>query len=102
MTALEICATLANSKIVSGSSRGDYEMAASADADPVLSAQMLARFAERCGGYDRENRFCQDNFEELKQAGYLNINVPKEFGGRGRNLAEVCREQRRLGYHAPA
>jgi len=77
-------------------------MAASADADPVLSAQMLARFAERCGGYDRENRFFEEDFRDLKQVGYLTINVPKEFGGRGRSLAEVCREQRRLGYHAPA
>jgi alkylation response protein AidB-like acyl-CoA dehydrogenase len=77
-------------------------MAASADADPVLSPQMLARFAERCGGYDRENRFFQEDFDELKQAGYLTINLPNEFGGRGLNLAEVCRQQRRLGYHAPA
>jgi alkylation response protein AidB-like acyl-CoA dehydrogenase len=26
--------------------------------------------------------------------------VPKELGGRGSSLAEVCREQRRLAYHA--
>jgi alkylation response protein AidB-like acyl-CoA dehydrogenase len=28
--------------------------------------------------------------------------VPKEFGGPGMSLAEVCREQRRLAYRAPA
>jgi alkylation response protein AidB-like acyl-CoA dehydrogenase len=28
--------------------------------------------------------------------------VPKELGGAGLNLAEVCREQRRLAYYAPA
>ena len=50
---------------------------------------MLARFAERCGGYDRENRFFQEDFDELKQAGYLTINVPKEFGGRGLNLTDL-------------
>jgi alkylation response protein AidB-like acyl-CoA dehydrogenase len=77
-------------------------MGDSADADPVLSAQMLASFAERCGGYDRENRFFEEDFRDLKEAGYLTINVPKEFGGRGLTLAEVCRQQRRLGYHAPA
>jgi alkylation response protein AidB-like acyl-CoA dehydrogenase len=32
----------------------------------------------------------------------LTIAVPKEFGGSGMNLAEVCRQQRRLGYFAPA
>src|SRR5262245_29862003 len=77
-------------------------MGASAAADPVLSEQMLAGFAERCGGDDRENRFFQEDFDELKRAGYLTINVPSELGGGGMNLAEVCREQRRLAYYAPA
>jgi len=69
---------------------------------PILPEQMLVGFAERCGGYDRENRFFEEDFRDLKEVGYLTINVPREFGGRGMNLAEVCREQRRLGYHAPA
>jgi alkylation response protein AidB-like acyl-CoA dehydrogenase len=77
-------------------------METTASGNVVVPEQMLARFAERCGGYDRENRFFDEDFRDLKEAGYLTINVPKEFGGRGMNLAEVCREQRRLGYHAPA
>jgi alkylation response protein AidB-like acyl-CoA dehydrogenase len=77
-------------------------MAATATGDTVLTEKMLAAFAERCGGYDRENRFFQEDFDDLKRAGYLTINVPRELGGRGLNLAEVCREQRRLGYYAPA
>mgnify|MGYP000043239361 FL=1 len=28
--------------------------------------------------------------------------VPKELGGLGLNLAQICQEQRRLGYHAAA
>jgi alkylation response protein AidB-like acyl-CoA dehydrogenase len=32
----------------------------------------------------------------------LTIAVPKEFGDRGMNLADVCRQQRRLSYFAPA
>ncbi len=67
-----------------------------------LSPDLLRRCAERVAGYDRENEFFRGDFDELKKAGYLTINVPKELGGRGLNLAEVCREQRRLGYHAPA
>jgi alkylation response protein AidB-like acyl-CoA dehydrogenase len=50
--------------------------------------------------YDRENRFFDEDFEELKNAGYLTMAVPKELGGMGMTLAEVCREQRRLAYHA--
>jgi alkylation response protein AidB-like acyl-CoA dehydrogenase len=73
-----------------------------AAAGEVLSDAMLAGFAERCAAYDRENRFFQEDFDALKGAGYLTLNVPKELGGRGFSLAEVCREQRRLAYHAAA
>lgn len=68
----------------------------------VLPDEMLKRFAERVGIYDRENRFFQEDFDDLKKAGYLTICVPKEMGGRGFTLAEACREQRRLAYYAPA
>jgi len=77
-------------------------MGSSATTEAVLPKELLARLAERCGAYDRENRFFQDDFDDLRTAGYLTINVPREVGGRGLNWAEVCREQRRLGYHAPA
>jgi alkylation response protein AidB-like acyl-CoA dehydrogenase len=63
---------------------------------------MLARCASRAAGYDKENRFFAEDFEELRAAKYLLLPVPQEFGGPGLTLAEVCREQRRLAYHAPA
>src|SRR5688500_12687401 len=66
----------------------------------LLSEDMLARFAERAPRYDAENRFASEDFEELRTAGYLLLNVPTELGGHGRTLAEVSREQRRLAYHA--
>ena len=69
---------------------------------PLLTDEMLSRFQRRAPEYDRENRFCTEDFEELRDAGYLTIAVPGEMGGRGCTLAEVCREQRRLAYHAPA
>jgi len=68
----------------------------------VLPDDMLQAFAERCARYDRENRFFQEDFDDLRRAGYLIMAVPKEFGGRGLNLAQVAREQRRLAYYAPA
>src|SRR5579859_7128779 len=67
---------------------------------PVLSDAILERCHERAPIYDRENRFFSDDFEELKKAGYLTIAVPKELGGLGMSLSEVCRQQRRLAYHA--
>jgi alkylation response protein AidB-like acyl-CoA dehydrogenase len=68
----------------------------------VLSDEMLVRFHERAPVYDRENRFFTEDFEELRDIGYLKLNVPKELGGLGLSLAQVCREQRRLAYYAPA
>ena len=66
----------------------------------VLSDDILARCAERAPIYDRENRFFTEDFEELRQAGYLRMIVPEELGGMGLSLAQVCQEQRRLAYHA--
>jgi alkylation response protein AidB-like acyl-CoA dehydrogenase len=66
----------------------------------LLSDEMLKRFWERAPGYDAENRFFDEDFAELKGAGYLTLAVPKELGGKGLRLAEVCREQRRLAYSA--
>jgi alkylation response protein AidB-like acyl-CoA dehydrogenase len=68
----------------------------------VLTEEMLARFASRAATYDRENRFFEEDFEELRAAKYLLLPLPSELGGAGMTLAEVCREQRRLAYHAPA
>ena len=70
--------------------------------DSVLSDDLLKRCMERAPGYDRDNSFCDEDFKELKEAGYLLAAVPKELGGLGLNLAQVCQEQRRLGYHTAA
>ena len=57
----------------------------------VLTDEMLQRFHERAPGYDRHNKFFHEDFEELRDAGYLNSAVPTEFGGRGLNLAQTMR-----------
>ena len=68
----------------------------------ALSDEIIAHCGDRAAAYDRENRFFTEDFEELRAAGYLKIAVPKELGGHGMSLADVCREQRRLAYRAPA
>jgi alkylation response protein AidB-like acyl-CoA dehydrogenase len=68
----------------------------------ILTPDILDRCAARAAGYDRDNRFFHEDFDELKAAGYLLASVPKSFGGAGLNLAEICREQARLAYWAPA
>lgn len=70
--------------------------------DSVLSQDLLNRFASRAADYDLRNSFCHEDFVDLKAAGYLTLPVPRELGGRGLTLAQMCREQRRLAYYAPA
>lgn len=77
-------------------------MTATAPVSSVLTDELIARCGERAAAYDRENRFFQEDFDELKQAGYLQMPIPRELGGLGMSLAEVCREQRKLAYRAPA
>ena len=67
-----------------------------------LSDSLLQGLSKRVAAYDRDNRFFSEDFEDLRKAGYLTMSIPKELGGQGASLADVCRRQRRLAYHAPA
>ena len=66
----------------------------------VLTDEILIRCHDRSARYDQDNTFFEEDFQELQEAGYLTLPIPIEFGGRGFNLADVAREQRRLGYYA--
>lgn len=77
-------------------------MTATAPVTPVLTDELIASCGDRAATYDRENTFFAEDFEALRQAGYLQMPIPREIGGLGMSLAEVCREQRRLAYRAPA
>jgi alkylation response protein AidB-like acyl-CoA dehydrogenase len=70
--------------------------------EALLTDEMLARFDERAPVYDRENRFFDEDFEELRASGYLNLAVPSELGGAGLDLQAYSGLARRLGYVAPA
>ncbi len=72
------------------------------DTCPILTMDLLHQMTERAAGYDRDNRFFHEDFQDLRDAGYLTMAVPREFGGAGLTLAEVGRETRRLAYYAPA
>ena len=43
-----------------------------------LSRKILERCWKRAPRYDRENRFFSEDFDDLKQAGYLTLAVPEE------------------------
>lgn len=71
-------------------------------AEKYLPTEVLQRFRERAGVYDRENRFFDEDLEELKSLGYLTLFVPDAYGGPGLSLHEVSRLQQRLASAAPA
>ncbi|WP_193070907.1 MULTISPECIES: acyl-CoA dehydrogenase family protein [unclassified Brevibacterium] len=71
-------------------------------AEKYLPDEVLERFRERAGVYDRENRFFDEDLAELKSLGYLTLFVPDAYGGPGLSLHEVSLLQQRLAAAAPA
>ncbi|HEY8319101.1 MAG TPA: acyl-CoA dehydrogenase family protein [Amnibacterium sp.] len=68
----------------------------------LLGDDLLARIHDRAAGYDRDNRFPDEDFAELRAAGYLAALVPERLGGAGLSLEELTAEQSRLAAAAPA
>lgn len=58
----------------------------------MLTPELLDRIRSRAAGYDRENRFFDEDLAELRDAGYL----------RPRSLAESVADQRLLAAYAPS
>jgi alkylation response protein AidB-like acyl-CoA dehydrogenase len=55
-------------------------------------AQTLAmeKFEPRAAEYDREARFPVEDYVDLREAGFLGLCVPEEFGGLGADLETYC------------
>jgi alkylation response protein AidB-like acyl-CoA dehydrogenase len=68
----------------------------------LLSDDMLRRFDERAPEYDRNNTFFTEDWQELKDSGYLTCAVPTEYGGSGLGLDQYVALVRELAYRAPA
>ncbi len=66
----------------------------------VLTDEILIRCHDRAPGYDQSNHFFDEDFQDLRDAGYLTLPVPRELGGQGYSLAAMALEQRRLAYYA--
>jgi alkylation response protein AidB-like acyl-CoA dehydrogenase len=61
-----------------------------------LAGSLADRFAERAAEHDREATFPFENYEDMREAGYLGLTVPEELGGRGAGLYELILAQERL------
>lgn len=72
------------------------------DPTGILPDDLLARIRDRAATHDRENTFPAQDLADLRDAGYLAILVPTEFGGAGLSLADASLLQQRLAGAAPA
>lgn len=50
----------------------------------------LERFAPRAERYDRDATFPFDDYDDLRDAGFLGLCVPEEFGGLGADFETYC------------
>ena len=64
-----------------------------------LAAGLADRFAERAPEHDRDATFPHENYDDMREAGYLGLTVPEELGGRGATLHELilCQERLAMG-----
>ncbi len=60
------------------------------------AGELAAVFAARAAQHDRDGSFPFENFEELRQAGFLAMTVPVEKGGHGATLSTFLRVQEEL------
>ncbi|HEX4395624.1 MAG TPA: acyl-CoA dehydrogenase family protein [Mycobacterium sp.] len=61
-----------------------------------LAATLADEFATRAAEHDRDGTFPFENYERMKETGYLGLSVPAELGGMGASLLEMCLAQERL------
>jgi acyl-CoA dehydrogenase len=66
------------------------------DAFVSLAASLGAEFAPHAATHDRDNTFVYENFDRMREAGYLRLAVPAELGGLGASMRQVCFAQAEL------
>ena len=62
----------------------------------ALATQLADEFRPRAAQYDRTGEFPTENYNRMREAGYLRALVPEELGGLGATLAEMSQAQRAL------
>lgn len=75
---------------------------AQAERTSILTQEMLETFRVRAAGYDRDNTFFTEDFDDLRRIGYLDLALPTQYGGAGFTLSQVGQLQERLAQYAPA
>jgi acyl-CoA dehydrogenase len=67
-----------------------------------LAAEMGTQCAPRAATHDRDNSFVTEDYALLRDAGYTRLAVPKELGGLGATMRQVCYAQAELAKYCGA
>lgn len=67
-----------------------HDREAGDDAFVALAASLGVVSAPLAAEHDRENSFVYENFDLMRDAGYLRLAVPREPGGLGATMRQVC------------
>ena len=59
------------------------------------------KFAARADQYDREGAFPFENYDDLREAGFLAVTIPEEYGGLGADYQTYCMISAELGRWCP-
>jgi alkylation response protein AidB-like acyl-CoA dehydrogenase len=62
----------------------------------ALAGELADSFAQRAAAHEWEGSFPYENYQDLRQSGYLALTVPRDFGGMGVDLLEAILAQQRL------
>lgn len=63
-----------------------------------IARRLAPDFASRAAAHDEGDRFVADNYRALKAAGLVEAAVPRELGGRGAEMAELCDMLREIAH----
>jgi alkylation response protein AidB-like acyl-CoA dehydrogenase len=63
----------------------------------ALAAELAEVFGKRAEAHEADGSFPYENYDDLRQSGYLKMSIPEEYGGWGATLGEIVRAQARLG-----
>ncbi len=71
----------------------------STPAELIDAARWLGknRFQDRAAEYDLEAKFPTENYQDLREAGFLGLTIPAEFGGIGASFETYCKVSAELG-----
>jgi len=68
-------------------------------AELLATARKLGseKFLPRAAGYDREGRFPTENYDDLREAGFLALVIPEQYGGMGVQYGQYMEISAELG-----